>query len=418
MTAYEAQTRRDFLKKLGTLSAAALLPSSSLLLSGCDINASSFILKDGKVFINGSYRKTDILITDGKIVRIGKPSMQEERKLKRSNVTVLDCRDQYISPGWVDMHCHVGQIGPGVASIAINSGVTALVDAGSFGPGNFTHFLILMQANSRIPIYSFLNMRKRGITIANILTKNRPGTEDVEGALRLVEKHPDIIKGFKVRSDHSNSLPDDPAYYARITAEAAGDANLPVMYHLGKPDPSIDDFLSYARPGDIITHCFRERNNCVLNYNGDIKTNVRLAKNEGVLFDVGHGAASFSFDTASRALDHGFDDFTISSDLWIAPSVYSAINLPNVMSKLLALGMSIEDITLRSAVRPRQILSLESEIKVGARIDLTVFSVENRFLPYFDSERKSLRYPKRIVPKNSIIDGEVNQCGFSSEELT
>jgi dihydroorotase len=300
----------------------------------------------------------------------------------------------------------------------VYTGVTALVDAGSFGPENFASFLIIMNANSHIPIYSFLNMRKRGITIANILTKNSPGTENVEGALRLAEKHPSIIKGFKVRSDGSNSMPDDPAYYARITAEAAGSANLPVMYHLGNPEPSIDNFLSYARPGDIITHCFRERNNCVLNYNGDIKTNVRLAKNEGVLFDVGHGAASLSFDTARRALDQGFDDFTISSDLWIAPSVYSALNLPNVMSKFLALGMSIEDITLRSSVRPRQILSIESEIKEGAYIDLTVFSLNDRLLPCFDTAGNSLRYPKRIVPQYSIIDGEVNRCGFSDEELT
>lgn len=419
MITFEPESRRSFLKKLGTFATTTLLPSSPWFLSGCDnIDSTSFVLKNGKVYTDRRYQDVDLLITQGKIVEIGNANdIPMTSVISAPDIPILDCTGFYISPGWVDLHCHIGQIGPDVQRIGPETGVTALVDAGSYGPETFQLFLDNHYANSPIPIYSFLNLRKDGITLTNILTKNNPGTEDIDGAISMASQYPDIVKGFKVRSDSSNSSMDDPEFYARITSEAAREVNLPVMYHLGDPKPSLDDFLSHSRPGDIITHFLRKQNNCILDETGNIRHEALTAKAEGILFDTGHGMSSFSFDSAVQALGQGFDDFTISSDIWIIPSISTAVTFANVISKFLALGMSLEGITEKAAVKPRKILNIESEIMKGATTDLTLFSLKDGAFTYSDTENNPISFSKRIVPEYCVVGGKLTKAGVRDKML-
>lgn len=402
------ESRRKFLKKMGTFAAAAFLPPGSLFLSGCDtINETSFGLINGHVYLNNTYQKKDLVISDGKVAGIG----SAESIPSGVDLPVLDCSGLYISPGWVDHHCHIGQIGTSVNRIGPETGVTALVDAGSYGPDTFSLFLDNHYQNAAIPLYVYLNLKHDGITLTNILEKMKPGSEDIQGARSIAEAYPGIVKGFKVRTDNSNACSDDPEYYARLTSRLGDSMGLPVMYHLGDPEPSIDDFLRYSRPGDIITHCLRSSGNCVLDESGRLRQEVDTAIREGVLFDVAHGMSSFSFDSALKALDQGFDDFTISSDIWKLPSISKAVTFANILSKFLSLGMTLEAITERAAVRPRELLSLESVIDGNRTLDLTLFSIKEGHFNYSDTEGVTRSFDKRIIPEYCVIKGKLVEAG-------
>ena len=416
-------TRRNLLKTTGKYALAAPLLTKAVMLSGCargvphvrgDDLPKKIILQNGSVFMEGRYRKIDMEITKGRIT-----SMTDRiDAVEDNNTRVMDCTDMYISPGWVDLHCHIGtKIGIGPGLLGPQMGVTALVEAGTYGPETFHNFLRNYYTEESIPIYVFLNVRKKGIRASDVMFKSVPGVEDVEGARRLVMEYPDIIRGLKVRLDSSNTSSAHPAHLAEVTAELGAELSMPVMYHLGKPEPSIIDFLKISKPGDIITHIFRETDNAVLLPSGAARPEALEAKSGGVIFDVGHGFASFWFDTAQKALDHDFTDFTISSDLWFLPSRSKALTFANVASKFLILGLSIEDITEKISCRPREILQIPSQIRVNEAIDLTIFDVPDGEYKYKDSDGQEMKYSKRIMPRYTIVRGEIIQSGERDQSL-
>ena len=72
---------------------------------------------------------------------------------------------------------------------------------------------------------------------------------------------------------------------------------------------------------------------------------VKAARDNGILFDVGHGCGSFSWDTARKAFEHAFYPDTISTDLhrYCVGAPFN-VDLLNTMSKLLALGMTLNEV--------------------------------------------------------------------------
>lgn len=378
-----------------------------------EVQYKKYILKNGSVFIGGKYIKADMEVTGGVITRLETsidPMVSPDTK-------IMDCTNLYISPGWVDLHCHIGGVGVDPDILGPEMGVTALVEAGTYGPETFSTFMDEYYNRSVIPIYMFLNVRKNGIQVTNILFDSVPGVEDVEGAQQLVETYPNIIKGFKVRLDSMNTSGDNPAFLAKVTAELGAKLKLPVAYHLGNPDPSITDFLQNAKSGDIIAHFLRQRNNSIINASGMIRPEVMDAKSKGVCFDVAHGVASFEFDSAKRALDQGFTDFTISSDLWLLPSWARCRTFSNVASKFLALGLPIEDVTYKISSRPREMLNIPSMIEINKPIDLTVFSLREGDFEYSDTSGSELSCAQRIIPEYTLINNTLIRAGNRDRRL-
>ena len=64
------------------------------------------VLKNGTVldYASKTNEKLDILIEDGKIVKI-------EKDIKENADKVIDCTNLYIMPGIIDMHCHLREPG-------------------------------------------------------------------------------------------------------------------------------------------------------------------------------------------------------------------------------------------------------------------------------------------------------------------
>ena len=114
-------------------------------------------------------------------------------------------------------------------------------------------------------------------------------------AVAVAEEHRDVVVGIKVRLGYQmvgeRGLPA-----LRLAREAADRLDLPLMVHIiDLPEP-LPEILPLLRGGDIITHCFHGERNGILDGAGRVLPAVRDAAERGVLFDVGHGVGSFSFD--------------------------------------------------------------------------------------------------------------------------
>ena len=81
------------------------------------------------------------------------------------------------------------------------------------------------------------------------------------------------------------------------------------------PERSYPDLiLKHLRPGDIHTHVFA-RQFPVVDENGAVYDYMREARERGIHFDLGHGAASFWYRAAMPAIADDFPPDSISTDL-------------------------------------------------------------------------------------------------------
>ena len=105
-------------------------------------------------------------------------------------------------------------------------------------------------------------------------------------------------------------------------------------------------------------------------------TEVRAARERGILFDVGHGMASLDFGVAEAALADGFPPDTISTDVYQRHlGAVPQHDLPRTISKLIAAGMAETAALAAATARPAAALGLGGEIGTlapGACADLAV----------------------------------------------
>ena len=78
-------------------------------------------------------------------------------------------------------------------------------------------------------------------------------------------------------------------------------------------DWPIEEQLDLLRSGDVLTYCFHTGPNGIVE-DGRVIEAAWRARERGVLFDVGHGMASFDFPTVEAAIADGFLPDTISTD--------------------------------------------------------------------------------------------------------
>jgi dihydroorotase len=165
------------------------------------------------------------------------------------------------------------------------------------------------------------------------------------------------------------------------------------MLHISFAPPETDQVMELMRPGDVITHCYNTHTLGILDSNGKVKPSVLAARQRGVLFDVGHGAGSFNFEIARKALGQGFLPDTISTDIYQASIDGPVFDMPTTMSKMLYLGMSFEDILARS-------------LAVGAPADIALLGVEEGRFKLVDAQWNEVNVERRIVSRLTICRGK------------
>jgi len=133
----------------------------------------------------------------------------------------------------------------------------------------------------------------------------------------------------------------------------------------------------------------------------------------GIRLDLGHGI-NFSFVIARRMISHGLLPYTISSD------VHGNFGLPHgdgtldyslcgAMSKLMALGVSLETVIASVTIHPARILRAETEIgtlQVGSRADITVLDLVEAQWLCWDSSGEQVVANQKLVPTQVVRSGE------------
>ena len=352
---------------------------------------------------------SDIAVKDGKIAALG--------EITDPALKTVDLRGEcYVSAGWIDSHVHCYPKSPiyhdQPDSIGIATGVTTVVDAGSTGADDIDDFYTLTR-EATTDVYALLNISRVGLIAQNELANM--ANIDADAVKQAVQRHPDFIVGLKARMSSSvvgeNGI--TPLASAKTMQHQNGD--LPLMVHIGNNPPDLDDIAERLTAGDIITHCYNGKPNRILTPEGELRASVTRAISRGVRLDVGHGTASLSFAVAKRAISLGILPHTISSDIYCRNRISGPVHsLANVMSKFLAIGMSlpqvIECVTASAADGLR--LKNKGRLQVGLDADLTLFTLKRQAAVLVDAENDSLQAEQLLVPLAAIRAGK----GYMTEQ--
>jgi dihydroorotase len=350
---------------------------------------------------------------DGKIEKAGEISVESGYD------EVIDAGGLYVSPGWIDIHTHVYD---GVCDIGLNpdligpvQGVTALVDAGSAGHITFPGFKNYIIKPRDYEIYSFLNYGSIGIIRCNVIGDYE--TDDFiqpEETLACIERNRAYIKGLKMRACTVVLKARRGVEIVRDAADLAAKAGVPLMVHVGEPEPQLGDVLNALRKGDIVTHCFHGKPGGIIDtHSGGIIKEALAARDRGVLFDIGHGAASFDFNIGRKAIAQGFKPDLVGTDLHDHSFPKPVGSLAVTMAKMVSCGLELGEVVDMVTRKPAEVLGLDDvrlKIRTGLRACFTLFKVEEKEKTYFDSRRNPIVTPLQINPVMAVAGSKVYRC--------
>ena len=316
----------------------------------------------------------------------------------------------FLTPGLTDLHTHLfnGQdLGISPERDLRIAGVVRAVDAGSAGAHLFEAFRNLIIDRSSVEIRAFLNISSIGTT--SVLLQGElmtPAYCNVDLAVSTLREHADVLIGIKVRAskDAGGEHVMEGLTKARKAADLAG---VPLMAHLGPPPVSVKEILSNLGSGDILTHCYTGWTGNTLVENGKPKPFVAQAIERGVLFDVGHGRGGFDSTVAATMIQSGYLPNSISTDIH-SGSIRKVVSLPNVMSKFLALGMSLEDVISRTTSSPKEIGQFVQSLDypIGELANFALFEIEEGDFEFADVHGHTFHGNQKLRPSLIFQGGE------------
>lgn len=359
----------------------------------------------------GSRATGDVLMRDGRVVAFGEVGAREAASADRRH----DASGLFVAPGFIDIHAHVYNHGVFATTrldadrVGVRQGVACLVDAGSSGALTIDAFPRFVHATQRTRVYALVNIGSPGLPNLGGGHSSRPELVSLEGVVRAVERHPGWVRGVKVQASksHAGLLGIEAVKLASKAAELAG---VPLMAHIGNAPPVLDDTLSYLRPGDIVTHAYHGKVGGALARGGEALPAFRDAVERGVIVDIGHGRSSFSFRTAERAFGEGLPVHTISTDIHRGNVDGPVVSLARTMSKLMLLGLSLDDVVRAVTLTPARALRLDHDgfgrIASGAPAHLTLFRLRDESVELEDAEGERRMAKCWIEPVAVYVDGE------------
>lgn len=355
----------------------------------------------------------DIAVADGKIALVSENINASEGK------KTIDARNLYVTPGIIDIHVHVfygtqagqdymnGPLAVPPDGFTFRAGVTTVVDAGSSGWRTFPLFKRQTIDASKTRVLAFLNIVGEGMRGGpfeqNIKDMNPQRTAE------FAQSYPDLIVGIKLAhyNGHEWAPTDSSAKAGKLT-------NLPLMVDFGGSNPplSIEElFMDHLRPGDIFTHCYASLTSreAIVDNNGKVKPFVFKARDRGIVFDVGHGGGSFRWSQAVPAIQQGLLPNTISSDLHIGSMNGGMKDMANLMSKFLNLGLSIQDVILRSTWNPAKVINHPElgNLSVGSEADIAIFSLQKGNFGFIDVGEDMIKGTQKLEAEMTIRAGKI-----------
>lgn len=350
----------------------------------------------------GHVGRYDVAVNGGRIAAVATRIAPDEAR------EVVDVTGMLVTPGLVDLHTHVH---PGASfwgidpdPIAWYSGVTTWVDAGSAGAYTLDSLRTAIRGfGVRVPV--LLNISALGLTGPVGESRDLENC-DVDLATATVAANRDLVVGIKVRMDRA-TVGQHGLEPLRRAVQVAQECAIPVMVHIGAAPPTVDALLPLLRPGDIVTHCASGVATGMIG-NAGIDPAVMKAYDAGVLFDIGHGAGGFAFDVLEAQLAAGLVPQTVSTDLHARSLHGPVFDLPTTMTKMLAVGMPLEQVVAAATARPARALNLPDgagTLAVGAAADIGVFTLQDGDFELVDVHQQRRRCGQRLVNTMTFVAG-------------
>ena len=380
------------------------------------------LLKGGHVIDGKNKISTvrDVAIKDGRIAAVA-------ANIAASTAhKVIPVGGLYVTPGLVDIHVHVyagtGRRGAydGDNSVypdgfTFRAGTTTVVDAGSSGWRNFPDFKDKVIDRARTRVLALLNIVGSGMGGGDV--EQNLADMQAKPTAEAAMAHRDTVVGVKCA--HYRGPEWTPVERA---VEAGTIAHIPVMVDFGdfRPERPYQDLVTKKlRPGDISTHMYLGAVP-MLDDHGKVLPYLFAARKRGVIFDVGHGGGSFLWRQAEPAMKQGWIPDSISTDLHIGSMNAGMKDMLNVMSKFLILGMSLDEVVLRSTWHPaREINRPElGNLSVGAPADVAVLRLVKGDFGFVDTFGARKKGTQKLVGELTLRDGRVvwDLNGISRED--
>lgn len=368
------------------------------------------LLKGGRVVDPGQGLDTDsdVAFKDGKVAEIGAGIDAAAAG------DVRDVSGKIVSPGLIDLHTHVywggTSLGVDAEMIARRSGTTTFVDAGSAGAGNIAGFRKHVIEPSDLRILAFLNISFPGIYGFSKAVMVGECEDlrllDARECLRVATENRDILVGIKARvgaraGGNSGLAP------LMLAIEVADEIGLPVMAHIDNPPPTRDEVLNALRPGDILTHCFRPFPNAPIRGDNSIREEILEARDRGIVFDIGHGYGGFAFKSGRAMLAEGVMPDVLSSDVHVLCVDGPAYDALAIMSKFMALGMTLTEVIEATTANPARALRRDDigTLRVGAAGDATVLTESRGRFVHTDAIGETIEADMQLDLAGVVVGG-------------
>src|SRR6202790_500518 len=411
-------SRRDFLALSG--SAAAIGLSGHLATpAGAMAPTDKFdlVIKGGDVLdpSQALRGKRDIGIRWGVIEAI-EPEIPSARALK-----TIDATGKLVLPGLVDLHCHVYPYGSAIGIPASErvqfQGTTPVVAAGDAGVNNLAALRRFIVAQTRARMYAFVHIANNGLSAFPVAELYNIDNAQVEACAMALAENQDFLIGVKVRMSenviYKHGL--EPLKRGIQACEMCG-WPAKMMVHIGGVETGalMSDILNLLRPGDVLTHAYSGAPNIGGTFTNIVQDGKLLpaalaAKQRGVIFDVGHGGGSFDFTVAEVAIPGGCTPDTISSDIHVFSGNSPGVPfLPNVMSKFMAMGFSLEQVVTMTTSAPAKIINRAPKIgtlQVGAPGDAAVMELVEGPVTFVDTRNNKRDGKVFLKPAQTVING-------------
>jgi dihydroorotase len=388
-------TRRAFLTSAAGGAAALAAVRST---SGAQYD---LLVKGGRV-IDPSRRFdaiADVAIAKGRIAAV-QPSIPASAAAE-----VIDAGGALVTPGLIDIHTHVRSAE--MPGICLSQGVTSLVDAGSRGADQIDSVVAFAkQAPNRVRV--LINLSRRGVVDEGDL--NDLSLADVALAREAILRHRDVIVGVKARLSRT-VVGERDLEALRRAQDITRPLNLPVMIHIGQTFSTVPQLLALLKPGDIVTHMYAFPPNTIFDGKGGVLPDVIAARKRGIRFDIGNGRIGhFTWDTMADGIKAGFLPDTTSSDWTDAGRAEHVVDFPNVMSKLLMLGVPLPQViamaTSQAAAAFPAFKGLGT-LRTGAPADVTILELRQGSFDFLDNVNTKRAGMQRLFTRATILGGKV-----------
>jgi dihydroorotase len=388
--------RRQFVG--AAISAATMLTTSANALAA----AANYdlIIRGGRVIdpARGLDGVRDVAIAQGRIAAV-------EANITAGAPDMIDARGRIVIPGMIDLHTHCGR-SRDVAPLTLSDGVTCWVDAGSNGADKADESVAVAKAAPNMGRV-LINLARTGILPeGDLMDISRA---DVGAARAAIERNRDTIVGVKARLSFNVAGANDLEAVRRAQSVTMP-LNLPVMVHVGQNVSPMPRILELLKPGDVVTHLYAPEPNSILDGNGRLFPEVQAARRRGIWFDFGNGQnGHVTWDMAERAIRQGFLPDTLSTDYNANSRSTGVIDLPNVMSKFLLLGVPLDQVVAMvtsNAAKPFAAFRDRGTLNVGAPADVAVLELRQGNFEFLDNYGGKRTGQQRLFPTASVIGGK------------